>query len=75
LIHQHPFASVNDCELFLTVILYKSYGYKANATTVDKAKHPKYAAGQVCSNCTLHKGKTVFATSCSLFGAILLSIP
>jgi High potential iron-sulfur protein len=31
-------------------------GYKANASTVDKAKFPQYAAGQSCSNCALYKG-------------------
>lgn len=34
-----------------------SLGYKANATKVDKAKYPKYAAGQVCANCSLYQGK------------------
>ena len=27
--------------------------YKADASKVDKAKQPKYAAGQLCSNCAL----------------------
>ena len=31
-------------------------GYKANASTVDKAKFPQYAAGQTCSNCSLYQG-------------------
>jgi hypothetical protein len=26
-------------------------GYKADATKVDKAKFPKYAASQICGNC------------------------
>ena len=43
-------------------------GYKANATKVDKAKYPKYAAGQVCSNCALYQGKaTDKAGGCPLF--------
>jgi High potential iron-sulfur protein len=43
-------------------------GYKANATAVDKAKYPKYAAGQVCSNCALYQGKPDSAAGgCSLF--------
>jgi High potential iron-sulfur protein len=29
-----------------------SLGYKANASTVDKAKFPQFAAGQSCSNCS-----------------------
>ena len=31
-------------------------GYKADATKVDKTKQPKYAAGQVCTNCALFQG-------------------
>jgi hypothetical protein len=45
-------------------------GYKANATSVDKAKYPNYAAGQVCGNCALYQGKADSAAGgCSLFGA------
>jgi hypothetical protein len=47
-----------------------SLGYKALATKVDKAKFPKYAAGQVCTNCSLFQGKaTDKAGGCPLFGA------
>ncbi len=43
-------------------------GYKADATKVDKAKQPKYAAGQLCSNCSLYQGKaTDAAGGCPLF--------
>lgn len=43
-------------------------GYKADATKVDKAKFPKYAAGQLCSNCTLYQGKANDASGgCALF--------
>ena len=43
-------------------------GYKADATKVDKAKFPKYAAGQLCSNCTLYQGKPADASGgCALF--------
>ena len=42
--------------------------YKADATKVDKAKQPKYAAGQQCSNCTLFQGKPADAAGgCPLF--------
>jgi High potential iron-sulfur protein len=34
-----------------------SLGYKVNATKVDKAKFPKYAAGQNCKSCQLYQGK------------------
>jgi hypothetical protein len=45
-------------------------GYKADASKVDKAKFPKYAAGQVCTNCALFQGKAdAVAGGCSLFGA------
>lgn len=44
-------------------------GYKAVATTVDKAKYPKYAAGQECDNCALWQPKgSATAGGCSLFG-------
>lgn len=43
-------------------------GYKADATKVDKAKQPKYAAGQVCSNCALFQGAAgAAAGGCPLF--------
>lgn len=32
----------------------KATGYRADATKVDKAKFPKYAAGQTCANCQLY---------------------
>lgn len=43
-------------------------GYKADATKVDKAKQPKYAAGQNCANCALYQGKASDAAGgCPLF--------
>ena len=33
-----------------------SLGYKATASSVDKAKFPQYAAGQSCSGCALFQG-------------------
>ena len=43
-------------------------GYKADATKVDKAKFPKYAAGQACANCTLYQGKAGEASGvCPIF--------
>ena len=32
-------------------------GYVADASKADKAKYPKYAAGQACSSCALYQGK------------------
>jgi hypothetical protein len=45
-------------------------GYVADATKVDTKKFPKYAAGQVCTNCALYQGKASDAWGgCPLFGA------
>ncbi|CAM3416232.1 high-potential iron-sulfur protein [Polaromonas hydrogenivorans] len=43
-------------------------GYKSDATKADKAKYPKYVAGQQCANCALYQGKpTDAAGACPLF--------
>ena len=43
-------------------------GYKADGTKTDKAKFPKYAAGQSCSSCALFQGKAGDkAGGCPLF--------
>ena len=43
-------------------------GYKSDAAQVEKAKFPKYAAGQICGNCQLYQGKPAGATGpCTLF--------
>lgn len=43
-------------------------GYKADASKVDKAKFPKYAANQMCSSCQLYQGKPNDAAGpCPLF--------
>jgi hypothetical protein len=42
--------------------------YKADATKVDKAKFPKYAAGSNCSNCALFQAAAgAAAGGCPLF--------
>lgn len=42
--------------------------YKADAAKVDKAKQPKYAAGQICANCALYQGAaSAAAAGCPLF--------
>ena len=47
----------------------QSLGYKHDATKVDKAKFPKYVAGQTCANCTLYQGKPTDAwAACPIFG-------
>ncbi len=43
-------------------------GYKADASKVDKAKYPKFAASQNCGNCALYQGKAGAASGgCGLF--------
>jgi len=43
-------------------------GYKADSSKVDKAKYPKFVAGQACTNCALFQGKAdAAAGGCSLF--------
>ncbi len=42
-------------------------GYKDDATKADKAKFPKYAAGQHCANCQLYQGPATGAGACALF--------
>lgn len=43
-------------------------GYKADGTKTDTKKYPKYAAGQICSNCALYQGKPADAAGgCPLF--------
>lgn len=34
----------------------QSLGYVVDATQANKAKYPKYAAGQSCANCQLYTG-------------------
>jgi hypothetical protein len=43
-------------------------GYVSDATKADKAKYPKFAAGQSCSTCQLYQGKAGDASGgCPLF--------
>jgi hypothetical protein len=43
-------------------------GYVADAKRADTKKYPKYAAGQMCTNCSLFQGKpTDKAGGCPLF--------
>ena len=52
----------------------QAVGYKADATKVDKAKQPKYAAGHQCSGCALYQGAAGSANGpCPLFGGKLVS--
>ena len=52
----------------------QSLGYKSDASTVDKAKYPKYAAGQSCGTCSFFKGKPDDASAtCVIFGTKLVA--
>jgi hypothetical protein len=43
-------------------------GYTPDAAKADKAKYPKYAAGQTCGNCALYQGKAGDASGpCPLY--------
>ena len=42
-------------------------GYVAVAAKADKAKFPKYADGQVCSNCSLYQGGAAEQGGCPLY--------
>ena len=43
-------------------------GYVVDATKADKAKFPKYAAGQACGSCQLYQGKAGDAAGpCAIF--------
>ena len=42
-------------------------GYVAVAANADKAKFPKYADGQLCSNCSLYQGGAADQGGCPLF--------
>jgi len=48
-------------------------GYKAVATTVDKAKFPKYADGQNCTSCQLYASKSPEAGACAIFPGKLVA--
>ena len=49
-------------------------GYRHDASKVDKARFPKYAAGQVCSSCALFQGKASEAWApCAAFGGKLVA--
>ncbi len=46
----------------------QSLGYTLDATKVDKAKFPKFVAGQHCANCQLFQGKPTDASGgCPIF--------
>jgi hypothetical protein len=49
-------------------------GYRANASSVDKAKFPQYAAGQSCSNCAVYQGAAGASSgACPIFAGKVVS--
>jgi hypothetical protein len=51
-----------------------SLGYKANASTLDKAKFPQYVAGESCSNCALYQGSAGASSGpCPIFSGKLVA--
>ncbi|NKJ50185.1 High potential iron-sulfur protein [Burkholderia sp. SG-MS1] len=47
----------------------QAVGYVEDASKVDKAKFPGFAAGQTCANCSLFQGAATDAYGgCTLFG-------
>jgi len=51
----------------------ESLGYKDDATKVDRAKFPKYAPPQACSNCALYQGKASDANGpCPIYAGKLV---
>ena len=49
-------------------------GYKANASSVDKAKFPQYVPGSSCSKCALYQGAAGAASGpCPLFAGKAVS--
>jgi len=62
------FASAQATPLAETDPQAQALGYKTDATKADKAKYPKYAAGQMCGTCQLFQGKPADAMGpCALF--------
>ena len=45
----------------------KALGYVHDATTVDKAAHPRYQEGQACKNCALYTGGDKPWGGCGIF--------
>jgi hypothetical protein len=46
-----------------------AFGYVVDASKADKAKFPKYAAGQDCGNCALYQGAAGSASgACPIYG-------
>lgn len=48
-------------------------GYKDDATKVDKAKFPRYAAGQSCASCQLYQGAATGTGKCAIFQGKLVA--
>jgi hypothetical protein len=54
----------------------QAVGYVEDASKVDKAKFPSFAAGQTCANCSLFQGTAKDAYGgCTLFGDKQVAAP
>ncbi len=52
----------------------QALGYKTDASKVDRAKYPKFQAGQACANCQFFQGKAGDATApCTIFAGKLVN--
>jgi hypothetical protein len=52
----------------------QAVAYSEDASKVDHAKNPNYAAGQTCATCSLYQGKSTDAWGgCTLFGDKLVA--
>ena len=44
-----------------------AFGYVVDAAQADKAKFPKYAAGQTCASCALYQGGAAASGPCPIY--------
>jgi hypothetical protein len=52
----------------------QALGYRTDASKVDRAKYPKFQAGQACANCQFFQGKAGDATApCTIFAGKLVN--
>ncbi|RKF35719.1 high-potential iron-sulfur protein [Paraburkholderia fungorum] len=52
----------------------QALGYRTDASKVDRAKYPKFQAGQACASCQFFQGKAGDATApCTIFAGKLVN--
>ncbi|MFM0097591.1 high-potential iron-sulfur protein [Paraburkholderia nemoris] len=63
-----PPAHAADNQVPDTDPMAQAMGYRTDAANVDKARYPKFAAGQNCGNCSLYQGQAGAASGgCPIF--------